>query len=530
MYDSEQIINRFSRRTYLKDRVGSAYIAPVREPNRILKSIMEYLIETDSDASLEEWARYFLKSFLGASKIYRLVAVYSLDIFLADIYLIYLKICQELIFNYLQPVCWQAALKTNQMFKSSPNIEFQYPVEECFAIACIAIYQPIKIFKGFDFQPHSSVEAYALNSLKRIIKNQIAKELKTKTIKLSDNGLLRNLEKKELEKILKVNQYSQIEIDLYCQALQAFKEIFNEIYSASTANSEAIRTKKPQTTPLTDQQLSQIAKRYNQQIKRLGIQGKLANAQDIKQMLAACVQFVRNKTSIQSISMEEQGTGDLVDFTANPLDTALKNETQNELLQVREVILKELEALDIVAKKSLILWLGLGINQEDFLGMLNLSKQYQVARKFQGYQKHILKSLSQFVFSNYLNKDLTEKEIVQIINNNLNYLKEYLRAYSRNLFGEMLSEIIDREISKSERNTLKVTYENLKTVLKEQSAENISEIEKAGDRDLQEKIKSLLKTRIEQKLQISLLAFKSADESLDRFIDTYLQENTAALY
>ncbi|NJO93759.1 MAG: hypothetical protein HC820_04295 [Hydrococcus sp. RM1_1_31] len=96
----------------------------------------------------------------------------------------------------------------------------------------------------------------------------------------------------------------------------------------------------------------------------------------------------------------------------------------------------------------------------------------------------------------------------------------------------MLSEIIDREISKSERNTLKVNYENLKTVLKEQSAENIAEMKgnDLGDRNLQEKIKTLLKTRIEQKLQISLLAFKSSDESLNRFIDTYLQENTAVLY
>ncbi|NJO93757.1 MAG: hypothetical protein HC820_04285 [Hydrococcus sp. RM1_1_31] len=157
---------------------------------------MEYLVETDSDASLEEWARYFLKSLLGATKVYRFISIDSFDIFLTDIYLIYLKLCQELFFNYLQPVCWQAALKTNQMFKGSPNIEFQYPVEECFAIACMAVYQPTKIFKGFDFQPHSSVEAYTLNSLKRIIKNQIAKELKTKTIKISDNGLLRNLEKK----------------------------------------------------------------------------------------------------------------------------------------------------------------------------------------------------------------------------------------------------------------------------------------------------------------------------------------------
>jgi hypothetical protein len=190
---------------------------------------------------------------------------------------------------------------------------------------------------------------------------------------------LRTLEKKELEKALIANQFSQQEINLYCLAVQAFKELFEELYPAT--NSEGGRAKKPQTTPLDDRQLSQIAKRYNQHVKRLNLQSKLANAQDIKQMISVCVQSVRNKTSLQSISIEDQGTGEIIDFTSNPLETLLKQEDKQELIEIKTLILQELESLDEVAKQSLILWMGLGINQEDFLGILNLTKQYQVSFK-----------------------------------------------------------------------------------------------------------------------------------------------------
>jgi hypothetical protein len=523
MQDPEQMIDRFSRRIYLKDRVGSAYIAPVRESNRILRSIMEYLVETSPNNSSEDWARSFLKSFLGAHKIYRLLVGSESYEFLINLYLVYLKICQELFFNYLQTVCWHAAIKTNQMFRSANNIDLHYSIEDCFTIACISIYQPTKLFKGFDFQERSSLEGYAFNTLKRVIKNQIAKELKSKSIKLSDNGLLRNLDKTELEKVLKANQYSRHEIELYSLVLQSFKELFEELYPATSSN--GTRTKKPQTTPLDDRQLAQIAKRYNQQIKRLGIQSKLANAQDIKQMLAVCVQTVRNKTNPKSISMEEPGTGEIIDSTSNPLESAVKQESNNELMEVKKIILQELEALDNLAKQSLLLWLGLGINQEDFLGILNLSKQYQVARKFQGYQKIILKSLSQFTFKNYKQTNLSEKDINQIINNNLNNIKEYLRSYSRDFFEEILWEIITKEIDRQEKFILKHHFEEMKTMPKE----NLKN-ERSDNEEVKQKVKVRFVGKIEQKLQISLSIFQSANQSIENFIETCFQENTAILY
>ncbi|NJK47081.1 hypothetical protein HC931_01680 [Candidatus Gracilibacteria bacterium] len=240
-------------------------------------------------------------------------------------------------------------------------------------------------------------------------------------------------------------------------------------------------------------------------------------------MLAVCVQAVRNKTNLKSISIEEPGTGTIVDFTSNPLESVVKQETNNELMEFRKIILQELEALDNLAKQSLLLWLGLGINQEDFLGILNLSKQYQVARKFQGYQKIILKNLSQFTFKKYKQQTLSEKDINQIIDNNLSYIKEYLKFYSREFFEEILWEIITKEVDRQEKSILKHHFEELKAMPKEKL--NLDETDR-----IKQKIKVRFAGKIEQKLQISLSIFKSSNESIENFIEMCFQENTAILY
>lgn len=531
MHELEQIINRFSRRIYLKDRVGSAYLAPVREPNRILKEIMEYLVESDRGGSPEDWARYFLKSLLEAHKLYPIVAIDKSNRIWCEVYLTFLKICKELFFNYLQPVCWQVALKINQKFIASSNINFNYPVEECFSIACVAIFNPIKLFKGFDFKSYSSTEAYAFNSLKRIVNNQIAKDLKAKTLKLSDNGLLRGLEIKELERTLVDLQFTSQEITIYCLALQAFQDLFESFFP--TNNNKDSRSRKPATNPLNNDQLSLIAKRYNQQVKRLELSVKSANAQDIKKMLDRCVEAIRKKANPQSISFDESGIGEkIIDVTSNPLESSLKQEEKKELKEVRELIVQSLNSLDDWARKSLILWLGLGINQGDFFEMLAVEQQFQVSRKFQTFQKLVFKPVIESLFQKELAQTLTKKEVDRIIASNLTCFKEYLRGYSRSIFTEILLALLDREIDGTEKSLLKNYSTRIKSLVKEQKQDSDlnSFLLNSDEEKIRQKLVSLFRDRIEQQLEVSLEKFKSSGESMERFIEIYLQENTAILY
>ena len=532
MHDSEQIVKRFSMRTYLKDRQGRTGIAPVCESNRLLKSIMEELVESDPDAPQEDWARYFLKSLIEAAKNYQIFSLSDTSISVAEAYLIYLKISTELLFNYLQPVCWKAALKIHDNFKASSNINLHYPVEECFIIASVASYLPTKIFKRFDFKPHSSLDAYALNALKRIIRNQIAKELKSKSLKLSDNGLLRSLEKKELEKALTEYGLQPKEIELSCLAWQSFKDLFEEIYSPT--NSDGSSRQNPPTTPLNDRQLSQIAARYNQRLLSLGIHAKPANGQEIKKMLATCVQAARTSKNIRSVSLETHSAGEVADLVSNPFEVVIQEEKQEEFIQVKNLILKEFKALDELAQKSLLLWRGLGINQEDFLPLLKLEKQYQVARQFQGYQKTILKSVVKFCFQNYLNKNLTEKEVNQIVKNNLDDLKEYLTSYSRNLVGEILAEILSNEMDIEEKavlqNYLKTQSEYLKAKRRLRQIERTPLEVNDSYLQVKQKLSKTFAHSLEKSLNIPLNNFKNSEENIGKFIEEYLQDNAAILY
>ena len=533
MFDCEQIVQRFSMRTYFKDKEGKTKISPVLESNRLLRSIMEELVKSKPDTSQEEWARDFLKSLLDAPKIYSITVRSGEVLCVINGYLIYGKICQEFLFNYLQPVCWQAALKINENFQTSPHIYLQYPVEECFIIGSAAIYQATKIFKRFDFKAKSSVGGYAFKSLKRIIRNQIAKELKSKSLKLSDNGLLRSLDKRELEKFLTEYGIQQKETELHCLAWQSFKDLFEAIYPCT--NSDGSRRRNPPTTPLNEEQLHQIATRYNQQLKRLQIASNPANSQEIRQMLDICIQAVRTGKMILPVSLENQVTGDVSDLGSNPLEMVIEQETKEEFAQLRHLIVQAFKSLEKTGQNCLLLWLGLGINQQDFLKVLQLDKQYQVARKFQAHQKTILKSVVSYSFSEYLNQKPTAKEVNQIVKSSLEYIKEYLTTYSRSFFAEILEVILTQQISQEEKKILLENWEALSEYIPEvktPSNQKYSMLLDAQDEHLQilGKLLKIFAQSIEKQLQLSVDNFSSSEIRMAKFIANYLQENLALFY
>ena len=176
----------------------------------------------------------------------------------------------------------------------------------------------------------------------------------------------------------------------------------------------------------------------------------------------------------------------------------------------------------------------MGINQQDFLPILKLDKQYQVARKFQGYQKNILKSVIKLTWDKHPDKKMNEKEINKIIKDNFDYLKEYLSKYSRNFFLEILIQIFSYDISKEEKKYLQdylgylneYRLENKKAI-----KTNLNSLEiKEPYLNIKQKVKNNLQNFIEDNLQLSLEIFPSANQCLDGLIDNYLRENIAILF
>ena len=259
-------IKAFSTSIYLKDHQGDRGIEAVFQSNSRLEDFMAHLVQSEPDRSEAEWAGCFLYQLRQASGIYRILSITNPPIAVIRAYLLFLTLSDQLLFNYLQFVCWSAAQAIAHQLSKSHNLALHYPVEECFIIASEAASKPAKLLRGFKFYANSSINAYAFNALKRIIRNQVAKELRLKSIKFSDYGLLRYLDKTELEQALNDYGITNKDFTYYRLAWQSFKDYFNEMYIPSSKGNP--RHHSP-IKFLTQQQLHQIAIRYNQQLSRL---------------------------------------------------------------------------------------------------------------------------------------------------------------------------------------------------------------------------------------------------------------------
>lgn len=238
---------------------------------------------------------------------------------------------------------------------------------------------------------------------------------------------------------------------------------------------------------------------------------------------------------IRPVSLEKQGTGEVSDLGYNPFELVIEQETKEEFAQLRHLILQAFKSLEKTGQNCLLLWLGLGINQQDFLEVLQLDKQYQVARKFQSYQKTILKSVVSLTFSVYLNQKPTEKEVNQIVKSSLEYIKEYLTTYSQSFFAEILEVILTQQISREERRILLENLEALTRYIQDfkiPSHQKHSMLLDAQDEhgQISGKLLNIFAQSIEKQLHFSVDNFSSSRISMAKFIANYLQENLALFY
>ncbi|MDJ0732613.1 MAG: hypothetical protein QNJ47_00775 [Nostocaceae cyanobacterium] len=528
---SQQIINRFSMGVSLKYRQGGkGTLVMQQQPNRILHNLMVDLVDSHSDKTEDDWARHFLKMLIQSPKVYQILwrykksenlyATYVFLLFFANLFLIY----------YLQLTCFYAAREVHKKLMQSPNINLHYPLEDCFMSAIEVALKPASLLRGFAFNSTSSLQTYAQIAISRNIKNKLVRELKSKSIKLSDNGLLRNINQAQLEKALHAYGISTTEIIKYCLAWQTFKDVFAQLYPPT--NSDGSRSHKPPTTALNSEQLSQIATRYNQQIQRLKISESKVNVQIIQNMLDTCVQAVRNFQTQRLVSIEE--SSNFTELSSESVDIMILEEQQQELSKIREVILEKFQEIDVNYQKSILLWLGLEISQNDFLLLLNLSKQYQVTRYFQRCLKKIMKSFTQYYIQNHLNRNPTAKEIEHLCRDNLNEIKEYLSIYSKQYFSEILVQIVPKNISQTDKRRLIQYLDVVNQYIKQRTKDdNIKESLNDARSQAQNsisKIQQQFSRLVEIQLELQLQQFRSAEEKIGIFIDVWLRKNQAVLY
>mgnify|MGYP001793749513 FL=1 len=524
----QQIIDRLVTGISLKDNSNGTASLTRQETHRGLRPFLENLIEDNSIANEDELAQYFLQFLLESHNNYHFLWRNQANISLTFSYTVFYKVAKLFLFNYLQLICFYEARDISQKLRQTSNSGSYYALEDCFIIGIEIALAPASLLKGYSFDSKTHLKTYASVALNRTIKNKIVKELKAKSLKLSDNGLLRNTTKRKLEEALSNFGISKSNIIKYCLVWQAFNELFLELYPPSSNGSHQ---RKPPTTPLTDEQLLQIVIRYNKQVRRLEIQESNSNSQTIKQMLATCVQSVRNLQSRKLVSIEEHN---YINEIASEEDTEMiAEETQQQSKEVSSIILEEFRALEKTAQQSLLLWLGLEINQNDFLGFLNLEKQYQVARHFQRYIKTILKAFIKRYSDSVLGKNLGAKEVDQLCKDKLNDIKGYLTIHSKNFFRKILAKTVQHQINESEKLCL-IPYLDKLNEYNQQRIKDIEIRDAVADAYIQAKnsiikIQQPFSAEVESQLEVKLQQFNCAVEKIESFIENWLVANQALL-
>lgn len=506
---TENISQQFASYLSLKDRPSGKTIIPYSIVDPYLQSFIERLIEMDPQASEEDWSRCFLSSLLQAKQMTQWLWITRRYAQKIIIYSGYLFLCRNGLFCYLQPSCWRAAKTVSNRLQQSQNYALHYPVEECYLIACELTWHPAVFLRRFDFTVTVPLQAYAHSALKQAVKDRIAKELKSKAMKLSGLGRLKNLSPSRLENLLAEYGLRGEALEQHRLLASVFKQLWETLqapYDGSGRHRYNLRIYS-----LSDHQLKQIAEAYNRQAQRLEWRNQSINGRRVKQMLETCLQGIQQTHETQnSLSLEDltQVPEASNQSGLNPLDTAIGEEQQQGLLDVRQAVEKALGKLEPTAYQALLLSLGLEVNQSDLTLLLGVKKQYQVARQLQRYQRTVLRELIQFYHST------SQKMNAEAERETLIIFKDYLKVYSKQFFANYLESTIRQEFSSSEKQALVNFLEQEKEIAAEHRMTQL--IQK-------------FQSNINKPLNLELDNFKSASEKIELFVREWLQQNQAKI-
>ena len=432
MTDDEKIVERFSSYICLVDRENSYRTVPLKVCDPISKLLIEEFIQEQKEfGTVDSWARSFLQNCL--SPLGDLSLVWKVDETNINIFnqYIYVYFCRRFLFLYLQLVCWEAALHLSNKMGQFSNKGIDHSIEDYFLIACEASLDFSNLLRSFDFDSSTSLHSFSRIVMQRKVRNQIVRRLKNKALKFTGYGLLKNTGPNILENALLDYGILPKAISDYKLVYHSFKDYFSQ-YSATNSKTEKSHASKISVGP---QAISEITKRFNSQIERLRGAVSYANESKILKYLETCVKAVQDSQSPKTVSLDKlmQDSSDIPASSEPYLisENEWLEDVQNES---RDVVLSAFNSLEPLAQSSLVLWLGLNINQSDFLDVLAVKKQFQVARQFQRYQRVMLK-----VIVHSASEDISKQEnssLNALCKEKLGLIKDYLKLYSRQKLSE----------------------------------------------------------------------------------------------
>ena len=475
---TQTLIHKFSTYIQVKPQGNNYFIPLYKTDIKLEKKISSHLKLFPNDSE-EECVRYFLQVLKKSDY--------------QD------KVAQQLIFCYLQTACWYASQKVSRELSNTGNLNLHYSHEDCFMIACELTLQTSKLLDNFDFNAKVSLQTYAQTVLGRMVKNHIVRQLKTKSLKFSDHGLLKNTSKNQLDEALFAYGINQEKIMEYGIVFQSFKDLYNSLFTADIKSFKNNR-KKDLINSLNSDQCQIIYNRIKQQFQRLNLAEKNFQEKEIKGILNFCVEVIRHQQKRQSISLDNLSQE--LESRSNSLDLITQVEENEEFREIKVMINEEFLPLSL-SHKIILLWLGLEIKQTDFIDFLGLKQQFQVSRELKKYLKNILKAIVKKVFISQ--PEMTTRQINQLCNENIQVIKDYLHYYSQDYFTNMLLQIIKHQFHQLNINTLESDQKTFNVLLF-----NFEKI-------------------VNEQLDIDIKVFASAEEKMSNFISKTISNNQALL-
>jgi len=513
MSNHEPILQNFSSFIDLRINSSTNRIVPIYYSHPILQGLIEDVLSGNKNYSEADWTNYFLqmlRCFEQNTYLFKkekAVSYWAYSIFGSSYY-------QHFLFCCLQNPSWRAAKKVHYQLSQSFNIDLQYPLEECFVLALEKALYPTKLLKSFDLNAGIPAHGYAYATLCRLVKHQIAKELKSKSLKLSGYGFLKSITATQLEKELRRWGIGGDTLFRYRLVWQSLKDILDEI---SVKNAKKGR-QNASVQSLSYEQVIRLKRIYQDYAKALKLRARSLNHEEIEEILDTCLKATqesdrKNAISLDALQVAPALNDESSPLVENPWEAAFQKEEQEQLNAYRGLILEALNAIEPVGSLSLLLWLGLDINQNDFLVSFDLEKQYQIARQFQRYQKEILTYICQAS----LNKASQAKPIKSAIaefcsKERIAYLKSYLEFYSQSFFTQILEEVIFYDLETEERQQLLDQLEKSKL-----NAEELNNIH------------TLFSNEIEKRLGIKLNQYESSSQKINLMVEDWLTQNQATI-
>lgn len=263
------------------------------------------------------------------------------------------------LFCYLQETNWAVAMTLRE------KLGGMHQVTDCFQQACCLTHDPLKLLSKFKPERGTRLSTYAYLRIYDGVYTALV------GVRKSDWGLLKHSGPHSLSSALKNQGYTEDRVRQVC----ALVKLWQELVDQPTAPDQAL--------------LAQVAKTYRQCRPDL----PAVTPSEADTLLRTAIAALRAYYQPQVMNTVEQRFWDTLEGGNSPWTATLKQEEQETLKRVFEILKHAVETLDDTSRQVFCLYYCEQVNQQQIAQLLGFAKQYQVSRALERIRGHLAKAV-----------------------------------------------------------------------------------------------------------------------------------------